>query len=173
MARVPDSVAVLSCKSNDSRFLHFDSPSANCLIPSGRIPFCGSLTSRRFSCAAKAFAQAAADPFSNRFLPQTTVRRFDVFPCAFDVSAFFAMALAMMVPPAGPIPLLLSLNRWTDWLVCRKLTMFSAHRPPKALSERSSSSNVGCSARASQIAESACGISLIRRPVKTSAKSAI
>ena len=48
----------------------------------------------------------------------------------------------------------------------------SAHRPPKALSERSISTREVCEARESQRADMACGISEISRPVKMSAKSA-
>ena len=49
--------------------------------------------------------------------------------------------------------------------------MESAHRPPKALSERSRVSRDVWVERESQSAESAWGISEMRRPVKMSARS--
>ena len=79
----------------------------------------------------------------------------------------------MTAPPAGPRPLLLSLRTRRGRAEERKGTRGSTERPPKALSERSISTSVGLPMSASQIAESAGGISVMRRPVKMSAKLAI
>lgn len=81
-------------------------------------------------------------------------------------------ASAMTVPPAGPRPLLLSLRTRRERAEERKGTSGSTERPPNALSLRSISTSVGLSMSASQMAESAGGISEIRRPVKMSAKFA-
>lgn len=81
-------------------------------------------------------------------------------------------ASAMTVPPAGPRPLLLSLRTRRERAEERNGTSGSTERPPNALSLRSISTSVGLSISASQMAESAGGISEIRRPVKMSAKFA-
>ena len=101
-----------------------------------------------------------------------TVRKFDCFPSALESQADSNNAFAIIVPPAGPKPLLLSFKIWNVRFLVRKGTIGSADLPPNALSLKSSSTSEVRLMSELQMAVKACGISEIRRPVKTSAKSA-
>lgn len=100
------------------------------------------------------------------------VRSIDGFPSDLLSLADSNRAFAMIAPPDGPSPLLFNLRTWNVRFSVRKGTIGSADRPPKALSLRSSSTREVWCFKELQIAASAWGISVISRPVKTSAKSA-
>ena len=103
-----------------------------------------------------------------------TVRRLLRFSggIALRTAALSRNALAITVPPSGPRPLLLRRKIWKEGFFESNGTIGSTDRPPNALSERLTSTRCSLSIRESQMAERAVGISVIRRPVKMSAKSA-
>ena len=106
-------------------------------------------------------ANALAATFSNLFLPHTNV----LIPA-------LPNALASLLPPSGPSPLLFTRSTRREVLASSRGAKASTPTGPNALSEMSSSVRCGLSWREAQRKERAEGISERRRPVKMSLRLA-
>ena len=97
-------------------------------MPSFLMPFCGTSKISRLSMALKTFANAVIPLFSRRSRPAENYTSFK--------SLFSARALAIISPPSGPRPQLVTLSILSDLSSRRRKSKLLMPAGPNALSDR-------------------------------------